>query len=250
MPPKRQTRPVTFRNTSADITTVDANHLEPGKVYLIQHKKEGLGSIVLRNPDPNKYITRFKGTFVRHDVGRSDRFPQGIPGAITNGRNVVVFENVQIISKPDKIRFTTGIYIIKQNGQSFDVQSLNWSDKAMRGFIQQGNAVAFGTGDWMFAEASDMIPRTEEGTLRLMGNDLNPYDVTEEEKHMTALRARAMDSVGTEIASYLGKTIPPLPPQHLAAEMTEIDGGRNRKSKKSRHSRKRRTMKRRRNYRK
>lgn len=246
MPPKKQ-RPVAFRNTSADIISVDAENLEPGKVYFIQHKKEGLGSIGLRNKD--QYITRFKGTFVRHDVGRSNRFPQGIPGAITNGRNVVVFENVQIISKPDKTQFTTGIYIIKQNGQSFDILSLNWSDKAMRGFIQQGNAVAFGTGDWLFAEASDLIPATEEGTLRLMGNDINPYDVTEEEKHMTALRARAMDSVGPEIASYLGRTIPPQP---LAAEMTEIDGGRRRyrKSRKSRHSRKRRTIKYRRNYRK
>lgn len=269
MPPKKSKAAKTFRHTSANIHIVDPNHLEPGKAYLIQHNQEGLKSIVNQaGISPNNYVTRFKGTFVRHDVGRSNRFPDGIRGSIAESRNVAVFRDVKIISNPNKTNFPLDMYIIlvKPHGRAFAVRDFNSNNKSFRKYIEQGSDVVFPHAVWSFGDTmQDTYP--EFYANQLIPTQQRLFHELEQGSNLER-EAVARPGPGNLVEQYLGHQIPqesaPAPPSlrrenHLPppppafsrqeenrSDYLNVDGGRrHRKSKKSRYSRKRRTIKRR-----
>jgi len=165
----KKSAPKYLRNTSAKILVVDPDYLEPGKLYILQHSKEGLSSVggpihKELGTDPSIFITRFKARFVRHDVGRSGRFPDGIPGIIAPSKNVAVFEDVKIISKNKRFPlYTPDIYLIKPDKvvgyKAFDFCRFGNDFKTMTMFIEQSQhnpdiKVAFSTGSWTFGETN------------------------------------------------------------------------------------------------
>lgn len=256
MPPpkKKQRGPKTLRNTNANIIEVDFNHLEEGKDYIIQHKKEDLGTITERYTDqPGRFITRFRGKFVQLNVGKSEKYPEGLPSGpfgIPNGKQVALFENVEIVSNPDKKEFTKDIYVVKP-GRSFSVSAfatIDWTqaNNAMRqNIISKNFPIAFSTGTWSFGEIYQKL--TDENRLTQIQSQYVDDEIAGPTgRDVFDPKARP----GTKIGSFLG--VQPPPPDPSLDYLRNPDyskyskGGRSyrrRKNKSHKRSRKRRTMK-------
>ena len=229
-------RKTALRHTEADIETVGKFDLVEGKFYIIQHNKEGLKSINpnVKNLTPeriNNYITRFIGKFVRYDIGKTERYPDGIPG-ISPGREVAVFENVEIKSE-DKSDLTDDIYVIftdPREGRQHITKGVSWVDlsvadntanrssqtkrekaiKKMLLGIRQNYKVAFAVNTWTFAESSKELEN--KMVTNIIGHAA--YDVgradTEKEQNLANLQRKVFGSdTGKEIAAFAGVEMPP-----------------------------------------
>ena len=83
--------PTKFRNSTANIPTVNPRNLVVGQYYLIQHIKEGLPSIFIDLYDLSakqkkailaKVITRFRGRFVEYITGNTPNLESEDPAYI------------------------------------------------------------------------------------------------------------------------------------------------------------------------
>lgn len=275
-----------LRHTEADIGTVGRFDLVEGKFYIIQHNKEGLKSINpnIKNLTPeqiNNYITRFRGKFVKYDIGKSSRYPDGIPG-ITPSREVAVFENVEIISE-DKKDLTDDIYVIftdPREGRQHITKGVSWLDisvadntanrssqtkrekaiKQMLLGIRRNYKVAFAVNAWTFAESSKELEN--KMVTNILGHAA--YDVgtadTETEQNLANLQRKIFGSdVGKTISEFAGYQMPD-PTAEQLEQLTNIGktgiGGRKRTRRNKRgktrkgKSRKGKSRKSRRHYRK
>lgn len=271
-----------------NLETVGKLDMEPGNTYFIQHSKEGLKSIEPKNKNItpaqiNDYITRFRGKFVKYDVGKTESNPNGIPG-ISN-RQVAVFEDVEILSK-DKKDLTDDIYVIftdPREGRQHMIKGVNWLDiaevdntanrspktkyeKAVKQLllgIRRNYKVAFAVGTWSFA-AADLQKDIERRTLGHLVNDRNTNELQND------VFQSGLEGPAGIVAEYLGSEIRKPDAQTLAQREEELTaynqvygnkrndeiGGR-RKSRRNKRgktrkgkSRKNRTRKHRRHYRK
>jgi hypothetical protein len=214
-----------LRHTITTIPTVGKFDLEPGNTYLIQHSKEGIKGIDPKdkNITPakiNDYNTRFSGKFVRYDTGKTETYPNGIPG-ITN-MEVAVFEDVKIEGKnKNKNYLTDDIYVIisvpgkPDRGKSFiDLPGKN-TVKGMLDLIKS-NKVAFGVNKWIFADAATEIrKRIETTTMGHLVYDTNPN------KLQYKVFRTGREGPAETIAEYLGTEIPDPSHETLARRAEE-----------------------------
>lgn len=261
-----------LRHTEAEIETVGKFDLVEGNTYIIQHKKEGLKSInpMDKNITPaeiNNYITRFRGKFVKYDIGKSSRYPDGIPG-ITPSREVAVFENVEIISK-NKRDLTDDIYVIftdPREGRQHITKGVSWVDisvdditanrsnqtkyeKAVRTLllgIRSNYKVAFAVNAWTFA------PDSKELENKMVTNILGhaAYDVgtadTETEQNLANLQRKIFGSdLGKVIAEFAGYQMPDPTAEQLEQlrnrstlsghkrTLEKVEGGRKRRTRRN-----------------
>jgi hypothetical protein len=257
-----------LRSKEAKIETIGKFDMEPGNTYLIQHSKEGLKSINpydknITREEIDDYNTRFRGKFVKYDVGKSSRYPDGIPG-ITPSREVAVFENVEIISK-NKSELTDDIYVIftdPREGRQHITKGMSRVDlsladntanrddqtkhekaiKRMLLGIRSNYKVAFAVNAWTFADsAADVQKDIESRTLEHLVNDRNTNKLQNK-----VFESGPLGPAGI-IDDYVGSDV---------LKKEDEVGGR-RKSRRNKRgktrkgkSRKSRTMKRRRHYRK
>lgn len=239
-----------LRHTTAKIETVGKFDMEPGNTYIIQHNKEGLKSIDPRdkNITPaqiNDYNTRFKGKFVKYDIGKTETYPDGIPG-ITN-MEVAVFEDVEIIST-DKNDLTDDIYVIisvpgkPDRGKSILDLPGKTPVKGMLELIKR-NKVAFGVNKWTFADAVDHRTQTriEANAVERLVSDKTTNNLQDQ-----VFRSGPLGTAGI-IADYVGTDV--------LKKQDEVGGRRkSRRNKRGKtrkgKSRKNRTRKHRRHYRK
>jgi hypothetical protein len=268
-----------LRHTEADIETVGKFDMEPGNIYIIQHNKEGLKSINpydknITREEIDDYYTRFRGKFVKYDIGKSSRYPDGIPG-ISN-REVAVFENVEIISK-NKSDLTDDIYVIftdPREGRQHITKGVSWVDvsvadntanrddetkhkkaiKQMLLGIRRNYKVAFAVNAWTFADsAADVQKDIESRTIGHLVNDESKNKLQDQ-----VFRSGPLGPAGI-IDAYVGTDVLKKDEEQTVGTKRKFDevGGRKRtrrnKKRKGRtrkgKSRKGKTMKRRYHYR-
>jgi hypothetical protein len=241
---------MSLRHTKADIETVGKYDMEPGNTYIIQHSKEGLKSIDTKNKNItpaqiSDYNTRFRGKFVKYDIGKSRKYPDGIPGEGMSNREVAIFENIEIISK-NKKDITDDIYVIFPDPRDQSrVKGLNWLDivvndltpnrssskkyeKAVRiillGIRKNNYKVAFAVNKWTFAESSmELQNEMVENAVGHMAHDYpNPKDrETEEELKKLQKKVFQEGLPGSLIAEFAGINIPQPSPEILAKQEEE-----------------------------
>jgi hypothetical protein len=277
-----------LRHTTAEIETLGKYDLIEGNTYLIQHNKEGLKSIDPKNKnitpeEINNYITRFKGRFVKYDIGKTGRNPNGIPG-IPN-REVAVFENVEVMST-DKTDLTDDIYVIltdPREGRQHITKGVNWLDIALQNnrnisdakkyekavnmmldAIRKNSKVAFAVTMWTFADSvSDVQKDIEARTLGHLVNDKNPNELQNMVFQTGDLGPARLVSeyLGTEIRKPSAETLAQREKERVTYNQVygneTLEKGGRRKSRRNKRgktrkskSRKSRTMKHRRHYRK
>ena len=260
-----------FRNTTASVPTLDKYDLVEGNYYLIQHGKEGLKGVTKYAPGTTtevkdkivaQTITRFKGRFIRYDIGRSSRYPDGLPGYLTPGREVAVFDQVKKISGDDKRFFTDDVYVIKPSRgimTTFDAARIT-SNGMLQEITNPANQTAFATGTWTFANDTlrNNADRLADTTLHGLANTPMDPNLTEEENNLIALRGTAMstDGVGDKISEYLGRKMPNVIPYkdlhkdfvandpynykgnkvNLDEPYSEVDGGSQRRKNRTRRN--------------
>ncbi len=216
-----------FRNTTAYVPTMDKYDLVEGNNYLIQHGKEGLKSVTKYAPGTTtetkdkivaQTITRFKGRFVRYDIGMSNKYPNGLPGYLTPGREVAVFDQVEIISGPGKRFFTDDIYVIKPSRgimTTFDVARIDKSGM-LREIANPENQTAFATSTWLFANDTqkNAVEGLESGTFYKLANTPKNPNLSQEENNKINVRRQAfsVDEVRNKVSEYLGKDEPEIVP--------------------------------------
>lgn len=260
-----------FRNTTASVPTLGKYDLVEGNYYLIQHGKEGLKGITKYAPGTTtevkdkivaQIISRFKGRFIRYDIGRSSKYPDGLPGYLTPGREVAVFDKVEIISGDDKRFFTDDVYVIKPSRgimTTFDSARIA-ANGMLREITNPANQTAFATTTWTFANDTlrNNADRLADTTLHGLANTPMDPNLTEEENNLIALRGTVMstDGVGNNISGYLGREMPDVKPYKVLHEeflkkdpynykgnkvnvdepFSEVDGGSKRRKNRTRRN--------------
>lgn len=250
-----------LRHTEADIPTVGKYDLVVGKTYIIQHSKEGLKSINTRlklNPEEiNKYYTRFRGKFVKYDIGRSEKYPDGIQD-ISPSREVAVFENVEIISK-NKTRLTDDIYVLfrdPREGRQHIVKGFNWVTFSTRILdrninipqedqystavrqlllgIKRHYNVAFAVNTWTFAEsAKELEDDMKSNIFSHMAND-KPSGVMSQVIVEPLMSSTIGDFAGTQIQNNSTQ---------FGNKRKRGEGGGRRKTRRSRRNKRSKTRK-------
>jgi hypothetical protein len=228
-----------LQNTEQNIRTVNYSDLIPGKVYLIQHSREG--------PQSQDYNTRFRGKFVRYEVGKQIGDPTGIRNLPQN-LQVALFEDVEIISK-NKEEIPYDIWIVSENPTSKKIRAKSLTaymindayhnaddaipnadddededdndDDDLNNYITISDAtrqmledirnnngqIAFDVNNWTFAESfKELENAMKQNILNHLGNDgPNPKD-TREQQQLQIRRQQVFQEGGPghDIADYAG----------------------------------------------
>lgn len=230
--------PTKFRNTTANIPTVNPRNLIVGQYYLIQHIKEGLPSIFLDLYDLSpkqkkaflaKVITRFRGKFVEYITSNNPNLESEDPaymmpiGMSNENERVAVFEDVDIISGNDKNIFSDGIYVIKNTetpkkkviGTAHrEDPNKSIRDTQIKDLIKERKYyTAFDISKWMFAPTK--MREFEQQTFNQVVNQSQDPKLSDEENKLTDFRRDvvAVEGITDSIAEYAGTEVPQVAPR-------------------------------------
>ena len=230
--------PTKFRNTEAEIPTVNPKKLIVGQDYLIQHIKEGLPSIFLymdglsakqKKDIIEKVITRFRGRFVKYITGNDTNLESENPeymmpiGMTNDNERVAVFEDVDIISSNDKNIFSDGIYVIKNTetpkkhviGTTYrEAPDKSVKDTQFKELIKgRKYYTAFDISKWAFAPT--ISRKIIRNTFNQVINQSQDPNLSNEENQLIDFRRDvvAVDGITNTIAEYLGTEVPEIVPR-------------------------------------
>jgi ribosomal protein L14E/L6E/L27E len=230
--------PTKFRNTEAEIPTVNPKKLIVGQDYLIQHIKEGLPSIFLymdglsakqKKAIIEKVITRFRGRFVKYITGNDTNLESENPeymmpiGMGVENERVAVFEDVDIISGNDKNIFSDGIYVIKNTetpkkhviGTTYrEAPDKSVKDTQFKELIKgRKYYTAFDISKWAFAPT--ISRKIIRNTFNQVINQSQDPNLSNEENQLIDFRRDvvAVDGITNTIAEYLGTEVPEIVPR-------------------------------------
>jgi hypothetical protein len=230
--------PTKFRNTEAEIPTVNPKKLIVGQDYLIQHIKEGLPSIFLymdglsakqKKAIIEKVITRFRGRFVKYITGNDNNLESENPeymmpiGMTNDNERVAVFEDVDIISGNDKNIFSDGIYVIKNTetpkkhviGTTYrEAPDKSVKDTQFKELIKgRKYYTAFDISKWAFAPT--ISRKIIRNTFNQVINQSQDPNLSNEENQLIDFRRDvvAVDGITNTIAEYLGTEVPEIVPR-------------------------------------
>jgi hypothetical protein len=141
-----------LQNTEQNIPTVNYSDLIPGKVYLIQCNLEG--------PESQDYNTRFRGKFVKYEVGKRIGDDDGLRN-LPQHQQVALFEDVEILSKNKEKIYDDIIWVVSENPTSKRIRAKSLSK--------------YKTSD-AYSNADDAIPNADEEND---DDDNDYYDITE-----------------------------------------------------------------------
>jgi hypothetical protein len=182
-----------LQNSISKIETVNNSNLIPGELYIIQNSLEG--------PFSEDYNTRFRGKFVRYEVGKRRGDPTGIQNLPENLR-IALFENVEIISKNKDEIPDDDLWVISTNPRNGKILAKNLTAYAanhngeddiymdvtqqMIRDINNGN-VGFVVDKWTFAKSfKELDNKMKRNILGHLANDgPNRNDTIEEQRRQT-----------------------------------------------------------------
>jgi hypothetical protein len=251
-----------LQNTEQNIPTVNYSDLIPGKFYLIQHSREG--------PQSQAHNTRFRGKFLRNEIGQRLGDPNGILGLPQN-LQVSVFENVEIISK-NKGRLTEDVWVFSTNPTNQQIRAKYLGSYMIDDFVDDGEQlilpspttatqrilqdirnnngeIGFEVRQWTFAESSKELEKAmKQNILYHLGNDgPNPQDTREKQLRQITQQMVFQDGgPGHDIADYAGIDFP-FPKRDTSGTKRKADeieiGGRKRRTRRNRRNRRGKTRK-------
>jgi hypothetical protein len=192
-----------LQNTKQKIRTVNYSDLIPGKLYIMQHSLEG--------PFSEDYNTRFRGKFVRYEVGKMSGDPTGIQNLPEN-ESIALFENVEIISKNKDEIPDDDLWVISTNPTNGRILAKNLTTYAanhngeddiymdvtqqMIRDINNGD-VGFVVDKWSFAESFKETEKAmKENILGHLANDGPNRNDTIEEQRRKIIRGKVFQPEG------------------------------------------------------